>query len=687
MLQMAKLGGIYISVRAKTDKYKRDLANAKTLTQKSAVVMKNAINNISFAQIGIAAAAVTAGLALMSREIVKAGVAADSLNRSFDAIFGSQSAATMQMEYVNEIAKELGLSLTVLENDYKNISAAARDTALEGTGVRKIFRAVAEASAVLGLSADDTSGTLRALSQMISKGTVQAEELRGQLGERLPGAFQLAAKAMGVTTRQLGKMLEQGQVLASDLLPKLADVLTEQYGKAAVDAGDSARAAFENFNTAVLELKRTLAESGITDFFAELARTSTNVLNIINKVVATTDLKDRIKVEIGLLEKEITTLETQHNKIAKSREEKHAESIKKMKEVEVESMRVMALKRSFMSKIPFVKEEVITQQERYVNKTDDLNKKLGVLKTQLADINALNRLGTSMAPIDDVVLVAPVLKLTEMEIDERNEKIDKKLDAYFKDIDYTVDVKIKIRTAMEKHNEALANDWKTTHERMYADTKLMSDKSSLTIYEYAQKAVKLGEETADAWTNAFDGWASNFSSTLTDMVWGAESSFKDIARSFGKMLTQMSIQIGIIDPISKLFKSGGSAGLGDFFKSMLSFDMFGGSTSYMASTGGGPGSFQPHFATGGMMGYDGTKKPFPAVVHSGEVIGTPNQMSDMYGDQKQGETQNNYTININALDSKSFDETMKRNPATFISIIDENIAGSGQLRDTIRGTL
>ena len=42
-----------------------------------------------------------------------------------------------------------------------------------------------------------------ALAQMASKGTVQAEELRGQLGERLPGAFKIAAAAMGVTQAEL----------------------------------------------------------------------------------------------------------------------------------------------------------------------------------------------------------------------------------------------------------------------------------------------------------------------------------------------------------------------------------------------------------------------------------------------------------------------------------------------------
>jgi tape measure domain-containing protein len=54
-------------------------------------------------------------------------------------------------------------------------------------------------SSALGLSVDDQRGIFKALEQMLSKGNVQAEELRGQLGERLPGAIYFSAKALGVT--------------------------------------------------------------------------------------------------------------------------------------------------------------------------------------------------------------------------------------------------------------------------------------------------------------------------------------------------------------------------------------------------------------------------------------------------------------------------------------------------------
>ena len=57
------------------------------------------------------------------------------------------------------------------------------------------------------LSAYESEGAFKALEQMLSKGKVSAEELRGQLGERIPGAFQIAARAMGMTTSELDKFM------------------------------------------------------------------------------------------------------------------------------------------------------------------------------------------------------------------------------------------------------------------------------------------------------------------------------------------------------------------------------------------------------------------------------------------------------------------------------------------------
>ena len=96
---------------------------------------------------------------------------------------------------------------------------------------------------------------------MISKGKVQAEELRGQLGERLPGAFQLAAKAMGMTTAQLDKFMADGKLTAEDLLPKLAKVMREDFGAAAEAASQGLQGAINRLSTEWTLFKSSLIDS------------------------------------------------------------------------------------------------------------------------------------------------------------------------------------------------------------------------------------------------------------------------------------------------------------------------------------------------------------------------------------------------------------------------------------------
>lgn len=58
------------------------------------------------------------------------------------------------------------------------------------------------------------------------------------------------------------------------------------------------------------------------------------------------------------------------------------------------------------------------------------------------------------------------------------------------------------------------------------------------------------EETFDQkMAKAFEGWANNFASQLNDMLWEADATFEDIAKSFAKMVTQMMIQYMIVQPL------------------------------------------------------------------------------------------------------------------------------------------
>ena len=76
----------------------------------------------------------------------------------------------------------------------------------------KVFKGMGAAILATGGNTNDLNSALIAASQVFSKGKVSAEELRQQIGERLPGAFTTFANAMGISTKELDKMLERGEV-------------------------------------------------------------------------------------------------------------------------------------------------------------------------------------------------------------------------------------------------------------------------------------------------------------------------------------------------------------------------------------------------------------------------------------------------------------------------------------------
>jgi tape measure domain-containing protein len=164
---------------------------------------------------------------------IAANVEVERFTRAATQITGGSAAAAKELEYLRSTSDRLGLSVRDTSNSYVSLLAATKGTALEGDQARAIFEAVSGAMANLGRSSADTQGALLAVQQIVSKGTVSAEELRGQLGERLPGAFGIAARSIGVTTEELGKLLEAGKLTAVDFLPKFAAELQKTFGSAA----------------------------------------------------------------------------------------------------------------------------------------------------------------------------------------------------------------------------------------------------------------------------------------------------------------------------------------------------------------------------------------------------------------------------------------------------------------------
>jgi tape measure domain-containing protein len=154
----------------------------------------------------------------------------DSVNTAIASVSKETGDYAVNQKFLEDTTERLGLKLLDTSNSFKLFFAASTQSGISAESTREIFESASEAASTMKLSQEATNGVMLAFGQIASKGKVQAEELRGQIGERIPGAFGIAAKAMGVTTAELDKMMKDGKLMANDFLPKFAKQLKETYG-------------------------------------------------------------------------------------------------------------------------------------------------------------------------------------------------------------------------------------------------------------------------------------------------------------------------------------------------------------------------------------------------------------------------------------------------------------------------
>ena len=201
----------------------------------------------------------------LAREFLKVNVELENLSRTFTAVAGSSQASAKEMAYVHDVADRLGLPILEVGKAYAGLTAATKGSAVEGAATRDVFEAVAHAMSVAGKSSSETQNALLALSQMASKGTVSMEELRGQLGEALPGALQAVADGFGITIEQLIKLVEAGKLTSEELFPALVQGLNNVYGASGALGGqtETLTQRWNHFKNAVAEMFQTIGDAGV----------------------------------------------------------------------------------------------------------------------------------------------------------------------------------------------------------------------------------------------------------------------------------------------------------------------------------------------------------------------------------------------------------------------------------------
>ncbi len=202
------------------------------------------------------------------QSVYAAGAALNQFRTTMEVATGSTAGAMQQMDFIDGMTRELGTNLRTAREDFAKFAVAANLAGVETGTARDIFRSVSQAMTVMGRGTEDQRLAFLALEQMLSKNTISSEELRRQLGERLPGAVSLMARAVGVTTAELQKLLQAGALVSSEVLPKFAEEVDRAFGPGLERALTRAPAALGRFRNEVEFFLSAVADSGVMDALA-----------------------------------------------------------------------------------------------------------------------------------------------------------------------------------------------------------------------------------------------------------------------------------------------------------------------------------------------------------------------------------------------------------------------------------
>ncbi len=242
------------------------------------------INSRSLESYGTSLKAGVRSAAMFAASVIGISSAVDALKQGVTLVdqiqrqnIALRNASSSTKEYnqnlslASNLALSTGTSLADTTDALRRFTGATRGTSIEGDKARQIFKAFTNSFAANGASAEELARAMKALSDMMSKGTVQAEELKGQLGDAMPGALKLFADSLGVSTVELMKMMQNGEVLAADILPKVAAQLEKTTGDKAQQNLRTISGSWEVVKTQVSLLLAEFNKTGaISNFFSKL---------------------------------------------------------------------------------------------------------------------------------------------------------------------------------------------------------------------------------------------------------------------------------------------------------------------------------------------------------------------------------------------------------------------------------
>ena len=211
---------------------------------------------------GVAAGAALGAQAKMMREALGAtsdyAAQLQKLEIALEGVAGPEY--TNALKAANQVTRDFNVPIDVSTRGITRLSAAVIGAGGNVADAEVVFRNITSAIKATGGGAQDVESAITAMVQTFSKGKVSAEELSGQLGERLPGAVTQFAEANKMTLPELQKSLKAGTVGLDELM-KFIISLGPEYEETARAIADSSADAGARATVAFQEVRREVGEA------------------------------------------------------------------------------------------------------------------------------------------------------------------------------------------------------------------------------------------------------------------------------------------------------------------------------------------------------------------------------------------------------------------------------------------
>lgn len=187
----------------------------------------------------------------------EAAKALQTINNQLEAVTGSASNADRSFAFIDDLASRFNVPLASARDGFVKLYASMEPAGFSGSEIEGLFEGISKATATFGLSADQVDRVNYAFAQMASKGQIMSEELKGQLGDVLPGSLALFARAAQMSIPEFSKAMEDGAFKSdamAQVLRNVAKIMNSDFGGAAANAANTLQGALNGMQNSVQRL-------------------------------------------------------------------------------------------------------------------------------------------------------------------------------------------------------------------------------------------------------------------------------------------------------------------------------------------------------------------------------------------------------------------------------------------------